>query len=342
MKYQDYYAALGVQRTASQDEIKAAYRKLARKYHPDVSKEKDAEAKFKEINEANEVLKDPEKRAAYDQLGSNWKAGQEFRGPPPGWDAGFEFRGPGGAGGSGGAQTGFGGFSSTGGMPEGLDASDFFEALFGRRGGGAGGFAGGMPGGRSRRASAAQPSRDGEDHHAKVLIDLEDSYRGAQRTLTLRMPTADSASQERKLDVQIPKGVRAGQKLRLAGQGGPAEPGGKAGDLYLEVEFKPHPRFKVEGSDVTVDLPLAPWEAALGAAVEVPTPEGAVQLTVPKGTTAGKRLRLKGRGLPGVKPGDLYAAVSIALPPADSDKAKDAYAEMARQFDWNPRFHERG
>lgn len=326
MKYQDYYAVLGVPRTATQDEIKAAYRKQARKFHPDVSKEKDAEAKFKDINEANEVLKDPEKRAAYDQLGSNWKAGQEFRGPPPGWDGGFAGRG-----GGAGTQSGFGGFSATG-MPEGVDASDFFEALFGRR-------AGGMPGGRARRAAAP---RAGEDHHATVQIDLEDSYRGAQRTLTLRMPTADGGAQERKLDVQIPKGVRAGQKLRLAGQGGPAEPGGQAGDLFLEVEFKPHPRFRVEGSDVTVDLPLAPWEAALGASVEVPTPEGPVQLTVPKGATAGKKLRLKGRGLPSAKPGDLYAAISIALPPADTDKARDAYAEMAKSFDFNPRFHERG
>ena len=327
MKYQDYYAALGVARTATQDEIKAAYRKLARKFHPDVSKEKDAEAKFKEINEANEVLKDPEKRAAYDQLGSNWKAGQEFRGPPPGWEGGFGARG------GAGPQSGFGGFSATG-MPEGVDASDFFEALFGRRAGGAG-----MPGGRARRAAAP---RNGEDHHAKVLIDLEDSYRGAQRTLTLRMPDDDGSLRERKLDVQIPKGVRAGQKLRLAGQGGAAGPGGEPGDLFLEVEFKPHPRFKVEGSDVTVELPLAPWEAALGAAVEVATPEGPVQLTVPKGATAGKKLRLKGRGLPSPKPGDLYAAISIALPPADTDKARDAYAEMAKSFDFNPRFHERG
>jgi curved DNA-binding protein len=341
VKYQDYYAALGVPRTASQDEIKAAYRKLARKYHPDVSKEADAEAKFKEVNEANEVLKDPEKRAAYDQLGSNWKAGQEFRAPPPGWDAGFEFRGAG-------REGPFGGFQGGAGMPEGFDASDFFEALFGRRGGagmGGAGFAGGMPGGmpgaRGRRAAAP---RDGEDHHAKVLIDLEDSYRGAQRTLTLRMPgpDGDGSLAERRLDVQIPKGVRAGQKLRLAGQGGPAEPGGRAGDLYLEIEFKPDARFRVEGSDVSVDLPLAPWEAALGASVEVATPEGPVTLSVPRGATAGKKLRLKGRGLPSAKPGDLYAVVSIALPPADTDKAKDAYAEMAKSFDFNPRFHERG
>jgi curved DNA-binding protein len=331
VKYQDYYAALGVPRSATQDEIKAAYRKLARKFHPDVSKEKDAEARFKEINEANEVLKDPEKRAAYDQLGSNWKAGQEFRGPPPGWESGFEFRG------AGGPQSGFGGFTASG-MPEGVDASDFFEALFGRRAGG-GGFPGGAQGGRARRPAAP---RHGEDHHARVQIDLEDSYRGAQRTLTLRMPEDGGGLQERKLDVQIPKGVRAGQKLRLAGQGGGAESGGKAGDLFLEVEFKPHPRFKVEGSDVTVELPLAPWEAALGATVEVPTPEGPVQLTVPKGATAGKKLRLKGRGLPSAKPGDLYAVVSIALPPADTDTAKDAYAQMAKAFDFNPRFHERG
>jgi curved DNA-binding protein len=324
MKYKDYYETLGVPRGATQDDIKQAYRKLARKYHPDVSKMADAEARFKEINEANEVLKDPEKRAAYDQMGSNWKAGQDFQ-PPPNWDAGFEFRGgqagPFGAGGS------FGG-------GEGFDASDFFESLFGRRGA--------TPGGPRRRANV-----QGEDHHAKVLIDLEDSYRGAERTISLRAPveTPDGrvAMQERTLDVHIPKGIRPGQHLRLAGQGSSGSGGGPAGNLYLEIEFKPHPLFRVEGADVFVDLPLAPWEAALGANVDVPTPEGTVQLTIPKGSQAGRKLRLKGRGLPGKNPGDLYAVLAIVLPKADSEAGQAAYESVAKAFaDFKPRAHLQG
>ena len=325
MKYKDYYQALGVPRTATQDEIKQAYRKLARKYHPDVSKLPDAEARFKEINEAQEVLKDPEKRAAYDQMGSNWKAGQEFQ-PPPNWDAGFEFRGgePG---------SGFGGASSFGGA-EGFDASDFFESLFGRRG-----RAGGA---RPRRSASMQ----GEDHHAKVLIDLEDAFQGAERSISLRVPKegADGrvALEERRLDVHIPRGIRAGQHLRLSGQGAPGSGGAPAGDLYLEIEFKPHPRFRVDGNDIYVDLPLAPWEAALGATVDAPTPEGTVQLTIPKGSAAGRKLRLKGRGLPAAKAGatagDLYEVVTIALPPADPEKAREAYQAMASVFaDFDPR-----
>ena len=320
MKYQDYYQALDVPRTATQDDIKKAYRKLARKYHPDVSKLPDAEAKFKEINEANEVLKDPEKRAAYDQMGSNWKAGQEFQ-PPPNWDEGFEFRG-----GAAGGGSPFGG-------AEGFDASDFFESLFGRRG---------RAGGSPRRSASMQ----GEDHHAKVLIDLEDALHGAERSISLRVPKegADGrvALEERRLDVHIPRGIRAGQHLRLAGQGAPGSGGAPAGDLYLEIEFKPHPRFRVDGNDVYVDLPLAPWEAALGATVEATTPEGEVQLTIPKGSAAGRKLRLKGRGLPAAKAGgsagDLYAVLSIALPPAEPEKAREAYAAMAGVFaDFNPR-----
>ncbi len=321
MKYKDYYETLGVARTATQDEIKQAYRKLARKYHPDVSKLPDAEARFKELNEANEVLKDPEKRVAYDQMGSNWKAGQEFK-PPPNWDAGFEFRG-----GRGGANP-FGGGSG-----ESFDASDFFESLFGRKSGGAG----------PRRQATVQ----GEDHHAKVLIDVEDSYRGAERSVTLRSPveSADGrvALQERTLDVHIPKGIRPGQHLRLAGQGAAGSGGAKAGNLFLEIEFAPHPIYRVDGADVYVDLPLAPWEAALGASVDVPTPEGTLQLTVPAGSTAGRKLRLKGRGLPGKTPGDLYAVLQIVPPKADSDAAKAAYETLAKAFpDFRPRAHLQG
>lgn len=324
MKYKDYYETLGVARGATQDDIKQSYRKLARKYHPDVSKMVDAEARFKEINEANEVLKDPQKRAAYDQVGSNWKAGQEFS-PPPNWDAGFEFRG--GQGRPSGAGASFGG-------GEGFDASDFFESLFGRRGA--------ASAGPRRRASV-----QGEDHHAKVLIDLEDSYRGAERTISLRAPveTPDGrvALQERTLDVHIPKGIRPGQHLRLAKQGAAGAGGGTPGDLYLEIEFNPHRIFSVEGADVSVDLPLSPWEAALGATVDVTTPEGTVQLTIPKGSQAGRKLRLKGRGLPGKNPGDLYAVLAIALPKADTEAARAAYEALAKTFSgFDPRAHLQG
>jgi len=308
MKFKDYYEILGVPRTATPDEIKAAYRRLARKYHPDVSKEANAEARFKELGEAHEVLKDPEKRALYDRMGSQWKAGQEFK-PSPGWDAGFEFRGA--------------DFGSDFGDP-----SDFFEALFGRR----------PRGGRSRRPNL---NAQGEDHHAKVMIDLEDAFKGAQRTITLRMPSydpgGDLVTRERTLDVTIPKGIRAGQNLRLSGQGGPGVGAGAAGDLYLEVAFHPHPLYRVDGRDVYVNLSLAPWEAALGAKVEAPTPEGAIQLTIPPGSKAGRQMRLKGKGIPGQPPGDLYVVLGVSLPPADTEQAREAYRAMARAFDFDPR-----
>jgi len=313
MKFKDYYEALGVERSATQDEIKQAYRKLARKYHPDVSKLPDAEARFKDINEANEVLRDPEKRAAYDEMGSQYRAGQDFQ-PPPGWDAGFEFRGRGDEAGAG---------------PD-FDASEFFEALFGRH--------------ARQAAGRARASRQasGEDHHAKVLIDLEDAYRGARRSIALRVPAVDPQGhvglEERHLDVNIPKGIRAGQHLRLAGQGGSGLGGAPAGDLFLEIEFNPHPRFRVDGRDVYLDLPLAPWEAALGATVDVPTPEGGVQLTVPPGSAAGRKLRLRGKGIPSQPPGDLYAVLAIALPPADTPAAREAYGAMAKAFEgFHPR-----
>ncbi len=310
MKFKDYYETLGVGRNATPDEIKAAYRKLARKYHPDVSKEPGAEARFKELGEAHEVLKDPEKRALYDKMGSQWKAGQDFR-PQPGWDAGFEFRG--------GETTDF-------------DPSDFFEALFGRRPRGGGG----------RRPNV---HAQGEDHHAKVMIDLEDAYRGASRSITLRMPSYDASgalvSHERRLDVNIPKGIRAGQHLRLAGQGAPGGGKGSPGDLYLEVAFNPHPLFRVDERDVHVELSLAPWEAALGAKVTAPTPEGPIQLTIPAGSTAGRKMRLRGRGLPGTPLGDLYVALSIALPPANTEAEKEAYRSFERAFRFNPRGEEK-
>ncbi len=314
MEFKDYYEIMGVKRDASQDEIKRAYRKLARKYHPDVSKEPDAEARFKEVGEAYEVLKDPEKRAAYDQLGANWKAGQDFR-PPPDWDQGFEFHG--------------GGY--TGG--DAASFSDFFEELFGRAGYTQ---AGAQPGGAYREYSAR-----GEDAHARVLIDLEDAYHGAQRTITLKHtelgPDGRPQLKERTLNVKIPKGVKEGQHLRLAGQGSPGIGKGKAGDLYLEIAFKPHPLYRVEGKDVYLDLPVAPWEAALGAKVKAPTPTGVVDLSIPAQSKGGQKLRLKGKGIPGKPAGDFYVVLQIALPPADTEEAKTAYKAFAEAVPFNPR-----
>ncbi|MEO5761742.1 MAG: DnaJ C-terminal domain-containing protein [Vicinamibacteria bacterium] len=306
MKFKDYYEILGVKRTATPDEIKAAYRKLARKYHPDVSKEANAETRFKELGEAHEVLKDPEKRALYDRMGSQWKSGQDFK-PDPGWNEGFEYRG---------GPVDMGGFG---------DASDFFEAFFGGRGRQGGG------GGRRPNVHA-----QGEDHHAKIMIDLEDAYQGAQRTVTLRMPSYDAegrlVSHERRLDVTIPKGIKAGQNLRLSGQGGPGVGKGKAGDLYLEIAFNANPQFRIEDRDVFVDLKLAPWEAALGAKVETSTPEGPIQLTIPAGSTAGRQMRLKGKGIPGQTAGDLYVVLGIAHPPAETEADREAYRQMAKAF----------
>lgn len=301
MEFKDYYATLGVPRDATQDDIKRAYRKLARKYHPDLNKEAGAEEQFKDVGEAYKVLGDPEKRAAYDSVGQRYRSGEEFS-PPPGWDGGgFEFSG-----------RDFGGAEA--------DLSDFFHSLFGR-GAAAGRMHAGMP-------------RAGADHHARIAIDLEDAYRGARRTITLRVPVLEADGQlrvqERRLDVDIPKGVRAGQHLRLAGQGG-AE-GGVAGDLYLEISFHEHPHFRVDGRDVYVDLPLAPWEAALGATVSVPVPDGAVQLTVPQGSPSGRKLRLKGKGIPGSPAGDLYAVVTVTAPPAQDESQRAAYAALARSF----------
>jgi curved DNA-binding protein len=310
MDYKDYYIIMGLERDASQDQVKRAYRKLARKYHPDVSKESDAEARFKELGEAYAVLKDPEKRAAYDQLGASWKAGQDFQ-PPPDWDAGFEF--------SGGDRGGD--YSAH---------SDFFETLFGR----------GFGSAQADRGPAGFRAR-GEDHHAKVLIELEDAYRGATRDITLRTPQLDSSghvtTKQRTLSVKIPKGVQQGQRIRLSGQGAPGLGNGSPGDLYLEIEFRPHKTYRVEGRDIYFDLPVTPWEAALGATVKAPTPEGTVDLKIPKGTNSGRKLRMNKRGIPGVPPGDLYAEVTITLPPADSDTATNLYRKMANELAYDPR-----
>jgi curved DNA-binding protein len=310
MEFRDYYKTLGVERGAGADEIKREYRKLARKYHPDVSKEADAEHRMQEINEAFAVLSDPEKRAAYDQLGRNYRPGQDFR-PPPDWDAGFEF------------STANGPF----GQQEG-DFSDFFSRLFG---GFARGASGGHAGFRTR----------GEDHHAKVMIELEDALRGATRQITLRVPSAGADGhvtlRERTLNVSIPKGVRDGQHIRLAGQGMPGAGGGPAGDLYLEVRFKEHPRYRVDGRDVFATIPVAPWELALGATIKVPTPAGMVELKVPGGSQTGRKLRLRGRGIPGSPPGDLYLVLEVVLPAADSERARTLYETMAKDLHFDPR-----
>ena len=306
MQFKDYYAALGVKREATPDEVKRAYRKLARKYHPDVSKESDAEARFKEVAEAYEALKDPERRAAYDEVGRRWSGHGADRPPPPGWDAGFEF-----------SEHAFAGDAA--------DHSDFFDALFGR----------------GRRGARHGAPAHGQDHHAKVLVEVEDAYHGATRSIGLQMPALGEDGRislhERQLELRIPKGIRAGQQLRLPAQGGAGFDGGPAGDLYLEVDFRPHPRYRVDGRDVFFNLPLAPWEAALGASVSVATPDGQLELRVPVGSKAGGKLRLKGRGLPSQPPGDLYAALSIALPAADSAAREAAYREFARAFEFDPR-----
>jgi len=311
MEYKDYYDILGIKRDASQGEVKQAYRRLARKYHPDVCKEPDAEAKFKDVGEAYEVLKDPEKRAAYDKVGSDWKAGQDFK-PPPNWDAGFEF--------SGGGFTGadHGGFS------------DFFEELFGH---------GRFTGTRQRTATFRM---QGENQYAKIVIRLEDAYHGSKQTITLSRAIVDQNGHVRTephtLHVTIPRGIIEGQHIRLEGQGMPGMGGGPNGDLYLEIAFADHPTFHAEGRDIHATLALTPWEAALGATVTVPTLGGNVDLKIPPGSQGGRKLRLKGRGLSaGNKTGDHYATLHIVIPEAKTDEQKKLYQEMARLMPTNPR-----
>lgn len=315
MQYKDYYQALGVNRDASQADIKKAFRKLARKYHPDVSKETNAEARMKEINEAYTVLSDTEKRAAYDQLGRGYRPGEEFR-PPPNWDAGFEFSGK--------------GFSGA----EAADFGDFFAELFGRAG---------------RARGGAFDSRGvharGEDHHAKVLLDLEDAFHGATRQLSLRVPRVDAQGRvgldTRTLNVKIPKGVYEGQIIRLAGQGAPGMGNGKTGDLLLEVHFNPHPRLRVDGSNLHMSLPVAPWEAALGAVIPVTLFDGSLKVRIPEGTQSGRQLRVRGKGIPSATPGDLLLDIQVILPPASTAKARQLYETMARELAFDPRAERR-
>jgi curved DNA-binding protein len=305
---------MGVGRDATQDEIKRAYRKLARKYHPDVTDDPEGEQRFKEVGEAYAVLKDPEKRAAYDQLGANWQEGQEFR-PPPGWDEGFEFSGAGDR-----------GFAGSSGLGDG-DFSDFFESLFGQAGA-RGGFGGGQG-----------DMGQSQDSHAHITIDLSDSYNGATRAISLGVPevTVDGhvTTRKRTLNVKIPKGIRSGQTIRLAGQG--VKHGDRAGNLHLEIEIRQSDRFRVDGSDVYVDLPVAPWEAALGARVTVPVPSGDIQLKIPANSNQGRKLRLKGKGIPGNQPGDFYVIVNVVLPPGDTDEARQLYEKMSKEMAFDPR-----
>ncbi len=310
MEFKDYYKILGVERSATQDEIKRAYRKLARKFHPDINKDPSAESQFKEVGEAYEALGDAEKRAAYDQLGKDWRPGQEFK-PPPDWDTGFEFSGAG-------RERAHG------------DFSDFFDTIFG-----------GVRGSQHPGAGRAEFHARGEDHHAKILIDLRDALEGAARSISLRVPEVDPAGhvvlRDKTLSVQIPKGVIEGQTIRLKGQGTPGTGRLPAGDLYLEVRLKPDALYRPVGKDLYLELPIAPWEAALGASVKMPTPSGPIMIKIPAGSTHGRELRIRGRGIPAAEPGDLYAVLKIVLPPADSEKARKIYQDMANELSFDPR-----
>jgi curved DNA-binding protein len=322
LDYKDYYATLGVAKDASQEDIQKAYRKLARKYHPDVNKDPQAEIKFKELGEAYEVLKDPDKRQKYDQFGADWK---RTGGVPPGWE-GF-----GGQGGQGFDFNGMGG---------GEGFSSFFDMLFGgerpggRRGARRGGFGGPNFGGSPFGGTGA-----GADTEAQIALSLEDAVRGGTREITLADP---STGQRRTLSVRIPEGIRPGQKIRLAGQGQPGFDGAQAGDLLLRIEILPDSRFRVEGSDIQTTLPVTPWEAVLGGEAEVETPTGRVRVKVPAGSSSGRKIRLRGRGLTvagGAKgdKGDLLAEIRIMVPEQLSDRERELFEELAEESSFQPR-----
>ena len=298
MKYQDYYQILGVPRDASEADLKKSYRKLARQYHPDVSKDAAAEEKFKEVNEAYDVLKDAEKRQAYDRFGSDWKQGHEF--DPRGYSGG--------------------GFS-------GGDFSDFFESIF--------------SGDRQQGSPFRQQRSKGEDHHLKLDITLEEAFQGGSKTIQFSQKPAHgdrlASAEMKKLKINVPQGVASGQKIRLSKQGQAAHNGGEAGDLYLEMNILPHRSFKLDKQDITLRLPVTPWEAALGATLKVPTLDGDVELKIKPGVQSGQKMRLKGKGMPGREKGDQIVEILIHTPPADNEKANKFYSDMQKQFDFNPR-----
>lgn len=325
VKFQDYYEILGVPRTASKEELAKAYRKLARKYHPDVSKEKGAEEKFKQIAEAYAVLKDPDKRKKYDALGPNWHAGEDFTPPPGGQEFHFEF--PGGAGRGRKGQFGFGDLG--GGF------SDFFETLFG----------GGL-GRADRRATRPEPGSWFAREHvqeADISISLEEAFRGATKNIVLQTveygPDGATRSVAKRYDVKIPPGVTEGSRIRLAGQGGTRPDGRERSDLFLRVHIAPHPVFKLDKSDLLVDVPVTPWEAALGAKIDVPMLDGSVKMTLPPGTQGGKRFRLRGKGLPlpGKERGDLYVTIQITVPHTLTPKERELFQELEKSSAFNPR-----
>jgi curved DNA-binding protein len=325
VKFRDYYEILSVPRTATQEEIQRAYRKLARKYHPDVNKDQDAEDKFKEIGEAYEVLRDPDKRKRYDQLGADWKAGQEFR-PPPGWEVHFDY-GPGAGGGE--AESFWGGAGKF---------SDFFELLFGGRQ-----FREAFRHGGPYQRAEPQWRQRGMDQEAIIRITLEEAFHGASKMITLQSQTFTPEGQvktaHKNYDIKIPQGILSGQKIRLAGQGGEGIGGGAKGDIYLKVEIEPHPRYRLEGSDLYLDLPVTAWEAALGAEIRLATLSGPVTLKVPPGSRSGQKLRLRGKGMPHPQgaPGDLYVVISIQVPRKLTPKEQKLYEELQRVSTFNPR-----
>ena len=312
MEFKDYYQTLGVARDATADDIKKAFRKLARKYHPDVSKEADAEERMKEVNEAYAVLSDPEKRAAYDQLGRGYQPGQDFR-PPPDWDAGFEFSGR--------------GLSGRAKRPISATSSPNCSAAWAARAR------------RRSRAACARagrgpprqdPARPRGRLHRRHAPDHACACRSSTRRAASRLET-------RTLNVKIPEGVREGQMIRLAGQGAPGCGGAPAGDLLLEVHFKPHPRLRADGRDLHLTLPVAPWEAALGAVVHVDLPQGALKVRIPEGAQSGRQLRVRGKGIPGRAARRPAARLQVVLPPADTPQARELYETMAHELAFDPR-----
>lgn len=302
MEYKDYYKILGVTKSTSKAEIKKAYKRLARKYHPDVSKVANAEDKFKEINEAYEVLKSDENRASYDQLGSNWKAGQQ--------------------------QGGFGGGGG------GADFGDFFESVFGQSGGG--GHGGGFGGFGQQRPM----QRKGQNIKQTIQVPLSDLYTGVNRTFVIQQPedhpTGQSYTVQKRMNIKIPRGIEPGKSIRLKGKGEPGSNGGPHGDLLLKIELNTDTKYQLKGTDVYTDLLLTPWEAALGAKVNVPTVTGSVGMNIPKNIQSGKKMRLKGKGLPTAIPGNLYAVIKIVIPP-ENESATEQWQELAKQFEFNPR-----